>query len=192
MLDIYQNVPVLLFILLIPVGLSYIFFGIRIYKYILGVLGFLVGGFVTYHITRRVIISAIAGAVTALVAVLLQFIFMLIVAGLTFGAVAFAAMIMYFRSYISLIGGVLVAALGIYAAIKLFRFMIILTTSAIGSAAVTFSVLVLKDHRGISKPVDLTTLAIDDFQMVIGFAGLLIVGVIIQGISWGRQKDEEE
>ena len=117
---------------------------------------------------------------------------MLVAAGITFGAITFACMLMYFQNYISLVGGILMAALGIYIAIKLFRFMIIVTSSAIGSAAVTFSVLVLKNHGSMSEPVDLTALVLDDFQMVIGFAGLLLVGVIIQGVSWGRTRDEKQ
>ena len=191
-LDLYQNVPAVMFLLLILAGLVYLFFGLKIYKVILGVLCFVIGGTAAYQFTDNMVICAAVGAGLALVAIILQFLFMLVVAGITFGAVAFAGMTIYFQFHVSFLAGVAMAIVGIYAAIKVFRFIVILTTSAIGSAAVTFSVLVLRDNEGILGKIDLTETVVDEFQMAVGFAGLLLVGVIVQGITWGRSKDDDK
>jgi len=191
-LDVFQSVPPVVFVFLILIGLAYLFFGLKIYKFVIGVLGLVLGCVAAYHFTRNLPISAAVGAGVALVAIILNFLFVLLAAGLTLGALAFVGMMVHFQSHVSFLAGILIAIIGIYAAIKLFRFMIIVTTSAIGSAAVTFSVLVLKDQRGISGTVDLTGIVIDEFQMAAGFAGFLLAGMIVQGISWGTSRQERE
>ena len=192
LIDLSQNVPAISFVFLLLIGLIYVFFGLKIYRVILCVSAFVLGGLAAYYTTDHALISFAVGAGLAILAIILQFLFMLVAAGLTFGAVAFAGMMLYFHAQLSLLAGVVVAIAGIYAAIKLFRFIIIVTTSAIGSAAVVFSALVLKDHRGIFGDVNLMETVVDEFQMAAGFAGLLLVGIIVQGISWGRSRDEEE
>ena len=191
-LELFQNVPTIVFLFLILIGLAYLFFGLKIYKYVIGALGFVLGCAAAYHFTRNLPISAAVGAGVALVAIILNSLFVFLAAGLTFGAVVFVGMMVHFRSHVSFVAGILMAIVGIYAAIKLFRFMIIVTTSAIGSAAVTFSVLVLKGQRGISGTVDLTGIVIDEFQMAVGFAGFLLVGMIVQGISWSTNREERQ
>jgi hypothetical protein len=192
LLDLSQNVPAIALLLLLLTGLIYVVFGLKIYKIILCISGFVLGGLAAYHLTENVLISFAVGAGVAVLAAILQFLFMLVVAGLTFGAMAFAGMMVYFHAHLSLLAGIGMAIVGIYAAVKLFRFIIIVTTSAIGSAAAVFSALVLKDHGGILGEINLMEAVVDDFQMITGFAGLLLVGVIVQGISWGRSKDEKE
>ncbi len=190
-IELYQHLPAIILLMLIPIGLAYLLFGLRIYKLALGVLGFMFGALSAYHITRNPLVSCAIGVGTGFFAVLLQFLFMLIVAGLTFGAMAFVCMIAYFQAPVPLVTGTAVGVLGIVAAIKLLRFIIIVTTSAIGAAMVVPTLLVLIEHGGIAGTVDMTRISLDDFQATIGFAGLTLAGMIIQGVSWGREKREE-
>ena len=191
-LEFCQNVPAFVFALLIPIGLAYLFFGLKIYKFVLGVTAFVLAGTLTWYLSNNVVLGVVVGGTAAVVSLLLQFIFMIVTAGLTFGAVAFASIVVYLRSDLSLLLGIVTAALGMYAAVKVFRLIIVLTTSAIGSAAVIFALLVLKEHGGIRGFVDMTSFIVDEFQMAVGFAGFLLVGAIIQGIAWGGRQTTED
>ena len=186
--DFFEEVPGAVFLILIPVGFIHLLFGIRIYRILIGIFYFSAGAFAAYYLIGSYFAGAIIGIILATVAVILQHIFMITVMGVTFGLIVFIIMSFYFRGFFSLISAILATGIGIFTAVKIFRLIVIIMTSLIGSAMVAFSILVLKNQSRLLKKVDIASLDLDKSQMAIGFFLMFFLGIIVQGILLGRSE----
>jgi hypothetical protein len=187
--DVFQA-PGIAYVLIGAIGLLYMIFGLKVYRFILALIVLSVAGGITYYVTEgSILITVLVGLVGGIVAYLLQKLFMFIISGLVFASIAFLGLYAALkRADIPLLAALVMIGLGIYLAVKLFKFIIIFSTSAIGAACVTGSFWVL--YR-TGESLDVVTRTVDfdpglfegnEFAVAIIFTGCLLLGIVAQSL----------
>jgi len=181
------------------IGLLYLIFGLKVYKFVLALIMLSIAGGITYFYTQSVLVAGIAAFAAGLIAFLLQYIFVLLVAGIVFAGIVFFGLWAWLeRADIPLLAACAGIGLGIFLAVKLFKFIIIFSTAAIGAACVTGSFWILYQTREIAGVVQFDPVYFEghEFTVAIIFAGLLLVGSLVQALilafSPGKKAEAEE
>jgi hypothetical protein len=177
-------------ILAIGLGALFCFFGYRLFKIVLGIAGFIWGGFlvagIVFNFTHSILVTVIAGLaggiIFALLAVLLYYVGIFILGTYLGGAVGFFILALFGLAIpvwlvliLAVVGGIL--------ALIFQKFMIVLATSFVGSWAVVIGIsyLVPKSSTGIYPIIALVS------WIVLG-----LIGMIIQYRLTARKQIEEE
>jgi hypothetical protein len=180
------SLPGYAFPLLLIVGLFYLFVGERICKGVIAGLCFLAGGAAGYYFSGNVAIAAASGVGAAVIALIVQYVVAVILAGLAAGGTA--VLVAYLTGQESLapffaIGGFLVGAI---LAVRLYRILLVFATAALGAACVAACALLLLDKAQRPEMMRFVTLAdieLDMYHFSIVFFGLLAAGVVVQGVA---------
>jgi hypothetical protein len=187
--EVFQA-PGAAYVLLGAIGVIYMIFGLKVYKFVLALIMLGIAGGLTYFWTRGdLLISVLVGLAAGLVAFLLQYIFVLLIAGIVFAGIAFIGLYAWLqRADLPLIAACIMIGVGIYLAVKLFKFIIIFSTSAIGAACLTGSFWVLW-QRGESLGIVTENVEFDpglfvgyEFTVGLMFAGCLLFGILVQSL----------
>ncbi len=186
--EVFQA-PGFAFVVLGFIGVLYLIFGLKVYKFVLALIMLSIAGGITYFYTENPFVTGAVALAAGLVAFLLQYIFVLIIAGIVFAGITFIGLYAALqRADLPLIAACVAIGVGIYLAVKLFKFIIIFSTSAIGAACVTGSFWILW-QRG-DFPGVLTEGVQFDPQVFVGyefttaliFAGCLLFGILVQSL----------
>jgi len=174
------------FILIGAMGLLYLILGLKMYKFVLALIVLSVAGAITYHCTdQNLVITVVVALAAGLVGFLIQYVVVLLLSGAVFAAIAFLGLWIWLKRVdLPIIAGCLAIGLGIFLAVKLFKFVIIFSTAAIGAACVTGSFWVLYRTREFSDTVSLDPQLFEEHEFTVGliFAGLLVFGILVQSI----------
>lgn len=183
--DVFQA-PGYAFILLGVIGALYLIFGLKIYKFVLALIMLSVAGSVAFFATDGDwLVSGIVALAAGLIAFLLQYVFVLLIAGLVFASIVFVGLWVWLeRADIPLLAACAGIGLGIFLAVKLFKFIIIFTTAAIGAACVTGSFWVLYQTGNFTGTVQFDPALFEGHELTTAliFGGLLLVGILVQAI----------
>lgn len=121
-------------------GLLDCFFGYKVFKVSLALLGALVGAMLTQAIALRLgasenvaLIAAIVGALAGAGLAFLLYIAAVFVAGFGFGATLGILLLAHFHQMVALLTGVVLGIIGGFVAVKVQRVLIILSTSLVGA-----------------------------------------------------------
>jgi hypothetical protein len=186
--EVFQA-PGFAYIVLGFIGLLYLVFGLKIYKFVLALIMLSIAGGITWFYTEDPLVTGAVALAAGLVAFLLQYIFVLIIAGIVFAGITFIGLYAALqRADLPLVAACVAIGIGIYLAVKLFKFIIIFSTSAIGAACITGSFWVLWQHGGL--PGSLAEGVQFDPQVFVGyefttaliFAGCLLFGILVQSL----------
>lgn len=187
--EVFQA-PGAAYVLLGVIGLIYMIFGLKVYKFVLALIMLGIAGGLTYFWTRGdLLVTVLVALAAGLVAFLLQYVFVLLIAGLVFAGIAFIGLYAWLqRADLPLIAACIMIGLGIYLAVKLFKFIIIFSTSAVGAACLTGSFWVLW-QRGESLGIVTENVEFDpglfvgyEFTVALIFAGCLLFGILVQSL----------
>ena len=187
--EVFQA-PGAAYVLLAAIGLIYMIFGLKVYKFVLALIMLGIAGGLTYFWTRGdLLITVLVALAAGLVAFLLQYVFVLLIAGIVFAGIAFIGLYAWLqRADLPLIAACIMIGLGIYLAVKLFKFIIIFSTSAVGAACLTGSFWVLW-QRGESFGIVTENVEFDpglfvgyEFTVGLIFTGCLLFGVLVQSL----------
>jgi hypothetical protein len=187
--DVFQA-PGAAYVLLGAIGLIYMIFGFKVYKFVLALIMLGIAGGITWFVTDgNILITALVALAAGLLAFLLQYVFVLLIAGLVFAGIVFVGLYVAMeRADVPLIAALIAIGLGVYLAVKLFKFIIIFSTSAVGAACVTGSFWILYqngDFPGvITQNVEFDPTLFNDveFPVALTFAGCLLLGILVQAI----------
>ncbi len=198
--EVFQA-PGYAFILLGAIGLIYLVFGLKVYKFVLALIMLSIAGGVTYFYTQDFLVAGAAGLAAGLIAFLLQYLFVLLIAGIVFAGITFVGLWAWLeRADLPLVAACIAIGLGIFLAVKLFKFIIIFSTAAIGAACVTGSFWILY-RSGEFPGVVADTVQFDpalfeeyEFTVALIFAGLLLFGILVQALilAFTRKAKEKE
>ncbi|MBN1917562.1 MAG: hypothetical protein JW889_06605 [Verrucomicrobia bacterium] len=187
--EVFQA-PGAAYVLLGAIGIIYMIFGLKVYKFVLALIMLSIAGGVTWFVTEGdILITALVAFAAGLLAFLLQYVFMLLIAGAVFAGIVFVGLYAAMeRADIPLIAAAIAIGLGVFLAVKLFKFIIIFSTSAIGAACVTGSFWILYQNGEfpgvITQNVQFDPALFNGIEFPVGltFAGCLLVGILIQAI----------
>ena len=202
--DVFEA-PGAAYVLLGAIGVIYMIFGLKVYKFVLALIMLGIAGGVTWFVTDGdILITALVAFAAGLLAFLLQYIFMLLVAGIVFAGIVFVGLYTVMeRADVPLVAALIAVGLGIFLAVKLFKFIIIFSTSAIGAACVTGSFWILYRNGEfpgvITQNVQFDPTLFNDVEFPVGltFAGCLLFGILVQAsilalTRKGAARGEEE
>ena len=187
--EVFQA-PGAAYVLLAVIGVIYMILGLKVYKFVLALIMLGVAGGITWFVTDGdILITARVAFAGGLVAFLLQYGFVLLIAGLVFAGIVFVGLYAWLaRADVPLIAGAIAVGLGVFLAVKLFKFIIIFSTSAIGAACVTGSFWILYQN-GQFPGVITETVQFDpelfsgyEFAVSLIYAGCLLFGILVQSI----------
>ena len=189
------SVPGYAFPAMLIIGLFYLFLGERICKGVVAGLCFLVGAAAGYHFSENIAIAVASGVGAAVIALIVQYVVVVVLAGSAVAGPAFLIAHMICQEKLApffAIGGFLV---GVILAVKLYRILLIFSTSALGAACVAPCALILLDETQrpeMTEYVVLENITLDLYKFSIVFLGLLAAGVVVQGIALAYRKTVKE
>jgi hypothetical protein len=180
------------YVLIGVIGLLYLIFGLKVYRFVLALIMLSIAAGVTFFYTEDYLIAGVVGLAAGLIAFLLQYIFVLLVAGLVFAGMVFIGLWAWLqRADWPLLAACAGIGLGIFLAVKLFKFIIIFSTSAIGAACVTGSFWILYQTcqtTGLTETmtgvVQFDPALFEGDEVTTGaiFGGLLLLGILVQAV----------
>ncbi len=177
------EVPGYAYVALGVIGLLYLVLGLKLYKFVLALIMMSIAASITYYATQDLLVTGIVGLAVGLIAFLLQYVFVLLVAGIVFGGIVFLGLYAWLdRASIPLLASFVAIGVGIYLAVKLFKFIIIFSTAAIGAACVTGSFWILYQTREFVDMVKFDPAYFEKDELTVGiiFGSLLLIGMLVQ------------
>ncbi len=198
--ELWENIgvyslPGYAFPLLLIVGLFFLFVGARICKGVVAGLCFLGGGAAGYCLSDNVVIAVASGVGAAVLGLIVQYVVVVILAGLAAAGTATLIAVLLNQedsAWIFAIGGFL---LGTILAVRLYKVLLIFATAALGAACVAACVLVLLEEAlrpEMTGYIQLGMICFDVYKFSVVFFGLLIAGVVVQGVASVSRKQAKE
>ena len=189
------SVPGYAFPAMLIIGLFYLFLGERICKGVIAGLCFVAGAWAGYYFSENIGIAIASGVGAAVMALVVQYVIAIILAGTATGGIA--SLVAYMIGEKDLVpffglGGFIVGAI---LAVKLYKILLIFTTSALGAVCVAPCALILLDETqrpAMTEFVVLGDISLDFDKFSIVFFALLAAGVVIQGISLAYRKTAKQ
>ncbi len=189
------SVPGYAFPAILIIGLFYLLAGARICKGVVAGLFFLGGAIAGYYFSDNVVIAAASGVGAAVIALVVQYVVAVVLAGVATGGTA--VLLAYLVSEDKLapffaIGGFL---LGAILAARFYRILLIFATAALGAACIAPCALILLDQTQrpeMTEYVVLGDFQLDLYRFSIVFLGLLAVGVAVQGIALAYRRPVQQ
>jgi len=184
-------------------GLLDCFFGYRVFKITLAVVGGLVGLAAGHGIAAAlglgdtaVLVSMVVGAVLGGVLAFMLYIAAVFIAGFGFGATLGMLLLANYQQMVSVVVGVITRIIGGFLAVKAQRVLIILSTSLLGAfrtiLAITYFTSQLDWLYYFRQPEQLPALIEGNPWMFPSILGLAAVGVIAQLELGGPGKDPKK
>ena len=177
-------------------GLLDCFFGYRVFKITLAVVGGLVGLAAGHGIAAALLVSMVVGAVLGGVLAFMLYIAAVFIAGFGFGATLGMLLLANYQQMVSVLVGVITGIIGGFLAVKAQRVLIILSTSLLGAfrtiLAITYFTSQLDWLYYFRQPEQLPALIEGNPWMFPSILGLAAVGVIAQLELGGPGKDPKK
>jgi hypothetical protein len=188
-------VPGYAFPAMVIIGLFYLLLGERICTGVIAGLCFVAGAWAGYYFSENIAIAVASGVGAAVIALVVQYVIAIILAGMALGGIA--SLVAYMMGEEELapffaLGGFIVGAI---LAVKLYRILLIFATAALGAACVAPCALVLLDETqrpAMTEFVTLENISLDFHTFSIVFFALLAAGIVIQGISLAYRKTAKQ
>jgi hypothetical protein len=177
------------------IGLFYLILGERICKGVIAGLCFVAGSWAGYYFSDNIAIAIASGIGAAVIALVLQYVVAIILAGMAVGGIATLVAYMIGQEKLApffALGGFIVGAI---LAVKLYRVLLIFATATLGAACVAPCALILLDETqrpAMTDFVTLETLSLDFQMFSIVFLALLAAGIVVQGISLAYRKTAKQ
>jgi hypothetical protein len=185
------SLPGYAFPMLLIIGFFFLFAGAKICKGVVAGLCFLGGGAAGYLLSDNIVIGVASGVGAAVIGLIVQYVVVVVLAGLAAGGTAMlVAYLLLPEDMVAIvaIGGFL---LGLVLAVRLYKILLIFGTSALGAACVAACGLVLLEESlrpEMTQDVELGGIYLDLEKFSIAFFGLLVAGVVVQGIALAHSR----